>query len=549
MSGQPGGEGAPAAQRCGGRRRSIGPCDVAKRRARLFAAACCILVLAAAQLAAHASHALTPPPAIEAVHVVAPELPETRRLGEVVAADGDLLAISAPTDGDDALDPGRVMIMRLSLNARGTLEVHPDRTLFSHAPTAGDHFGASLAAKRRCADAGGADLVAVGADRANAGAGEGGDMRGDMTSDMTSGMTSDMASDMAGAVEVFERAVEGASWRLAARLSARTPEPAASFGAAIAFDQGGSARLVVGAPRHDAVGAFDAGRVHVFRRLTDSRDAGTGARWTEVATITPPSPRLSMWFGSAVAIKGDLLAIASPGDDVATAGSREPVHAAGAVYIYRRTAVAATGSERYRLERVLTAPSPEPAAWFGLSIDLDDGVLAVGAPRARDQASGLLPTGCVYLFDLALAEAMPKRIDPPSGVQTYGFGQSLALGDGVLVIGAPSTDLLKRSAPDGTLDDAGAAWTYTLGGARFTGALNPPKPLPSGLFGASCAIGAAHAPAPTRPDEPTDAVGLAIVGHRFVEEESIEPSRGAAIFVVPRGTEGVAIAPPHAAPP
>ncbi|MCX5652232.1 MAG: FG-GAP repeat protein [Planctomycetota bacterium] len=537
MSGQPGGEGAPAAQRCGGRRRSIGPCDVARRRARLFAGACCILVLAAAQLAAHASHALTPPPAIDAVHVIAPELPETRRLGEVVAADGDLLAISAPTDGDDALDPGRVMIMRLSLNARGTLEVHPDRTLFSHAPTAGDHFGASLAAKRRCADAGGADLVAVGADRANAGAGEGGDMRGDMT------------SDMAGAVEVFERGVDGASWRLAARLSARTPEPAASFGAAIAFDQGGSARLVVGAPRHDAVGAFDAGRVHVFRRFTDSRDAGTGARWTEVATITPPAPRLSMWFGSAVAIEGDLLAIASPGDDVATAGSREPVHAAGAVYIYRRTAVAATGSERYRLERVLTAPSPEPAAWFGLSIDLDDGVLAVGAPRARDQASGLLPTGCVYLFDLALAEAMPKRIDPPSGVQTYGFGQSLALRDGVLVIGAPSTDLLKHSAPDGTLDDAGAAWTYTLGGARFTGALNPPKPLPSGLFGASCAIGAVHAPAPTRPDEPTDAIGLAIAGHRFVEEESVEPSRGAAIFVVPRAIEGVALAPPHAAPP
>jgi hypothetical protein len=362
-------------------------------------------------------------------------------------------------------------------------------------------------------------------------------------------MAGDVASDMAGAVEVFERAADGASWRLAARLSARTPEPAASFGAAVALDQGGSARLVVGAPRHDAVGAFDAGRVHVFRRLTDSRDAGTGARWTEVATITPPAPRLSMWFGSAVAIEGDFLAIASPGDDVATAGSREPVHAAGAVYIYRRTAVAATGNERYRLERVLTAPSPEPAAWFGLSIDLDDGVLAVGAPRARDQASGLLPTGCVYLFDLALAEAMPKRIDPPSGVQTYGFGQSLALRDGVLVIGAPSTDLLARSAPDGTLDDAGAAWTYTLGGARFTGALNTPKPLPSGLFGASCAIGAVHAPAPTRPDEPTDAVRLAIVGHRFVEEESIEPSRGAAIFVVPRAIEGVAIAPPHAAPP
>ena len=45
------------------------------------------------------------------------------------------------------------------------------------------------------------------------------------------------------------------------------------------------------------------------------------------------------------------------------------------------------------------------------------------------------------------------------------------------------------------------------------------------------------------------AIGLAIAGHRFVEEESVEPSRGAAIFVVPRAIEGVALAPPHAAPP
>jgi hypothetical protein len=117
------------------------------------------------------------------------------------------------------------------------------------------------------------------------------------------------------------------------------------------------------------------------------------------------------------------------------------------------------------------------------------------------------------------------------------------------ITGNPGAEVEVRSAPDGTLDDAGAAWTYTLVGARFTGALNPPKPLPSGLFGASCAIGAVHAPAPMRPDEPTDAIGLAIAGHRFVEEESVEPSRGAAIFVVPRAIDGVAIAPPHAAPP
>ena len=355
---------------------------------------------------------------------------------------------------------------------------------------------------------------------------------------------------MAGAVELFERTV-GAdpAWRLAARLVARAPEAGASFGAAIAFDRAESTRLAVGAPRHDAVGAFDAGRVHVFRRLGAPDDSTGEPRWREVAAIAPPVARLSMWFGSAVAIEGDLLAIGSPGDDVAVDGRGDIVHSAGTVYLYRRIAVAASGSERYRLERVLTAPTPESSAWFGLAIDLDDGVLAVGVPRARDQATGTVPIGCVLLFDLAHADLTPKRIDPPAGAATYGFGQSLALRDGMLVIGAPSTDLVERATPGAAIEDAGAAWIYALADARFLGALDPPKPIPSGLFGASCALGAVDAPTATKPDGTTTPIGVAIVGHRFAEEESIAPSRGAAIFIVPDPVARVALVPARVAPP
>lgn len=492
----------------------------------MLAAACGALVLVAGQLAASARQSPAPPPRIDAFHVVGPERPEVRRLGEAVAADGDLIAISAPTDGDDALDPGRVQVMRVTASPRGAPEVRAEQLLLSHARAPGDHFGASLAVRRRCVDAGGADLVAVGADRSDAGHGENG--------------------AMAGAVELFERAVgTDRPWRLASRLVARAPDAAASFGAAIAFDRAGSARLAVGAPRHDAVGAFDAGRVHLFRRLGQSADADAddAPRWIEVASIAPPAPRLSMWFGSAVAIEGDLVAIGSPGDDAAVAGRSEPVHAAGAVYLYRRVALSASGSERYRLDRVLTAPTPESAAWFGLAIDLDGGILAVGEPRARDQTADALPVGCVYLFDLANPDLAPKRIDPPAGAGTYGFGQSLALRGGTLAVGAPSTDFVDRSAPDAATEDAGAAWIYTLSDARWSGALNPPKPLPSGLFGASCAIGSIDAPAATHPDEATAAIGIVLVGHRYAEEESVAPSRGAAAFVIPRPAMRIAAAP------
>ena len=193
------------------------------------------------------------------------------------------------------------------------------------------------------------------------------------------------AGSTAGAVDIFTRGPQGApAWRPSARISPRSPEPGASFGAATAFDRAGSARIAVGSPRHDAVGAFDAGRVHVFRCAPSPLGADGRTRWTEVASIAPPTPRMSMWFGAAVAMEADLLAVGSPGDDVVPAHGADAVQGAGDVYLYRRIGVTSTAAhERYRLERVLTAPDPAHAAWFGLSIDLEGGVLAVGEIRAR----------------------------------------------------------------------------------------------------------------------------------------------------------------------
>lgn len=488
------------------------------QRARAFAAALCTIAALGAHAAVPAPRAGTSsragPPASEPLHVIAPERPEVRRLGESVAADGDLLAIAAPTDGDDALEPGQVFVYRASATPNGSVTLGLKQALRSHATGPGDHFGASVAVVRSCRGAGGADFIAVGADRATVGA-------------VAIGFA-------AGSVELFEcESAAAGAWRLAARLSAREPEPAASFGSALAFDRDGSARLVVGAPRHDAVGAFDAGRVHVFRREAVSPTSLHAGRWAEVATITPPSPGTSAWFGSAVAMEGDLLAVGSPGLSVAARGASEPTQGAGGVYVFRRVGTSgANDAERYRFERLLVAPVPEHAAWFGLSIDLDGGVLSVGAPRARAATGGVIgeasPIGCVYLYELNQPGAPPKRIDPPAGVATYGFGQAIALRAGNLVVGAPSTDAAGAADPTTQIEDAGAAWIYSLPHGAYTATLIPPRSLPSSLFGASCALSI------VRRSNPQGALGLAIVGHRYVEEESVAQSPGAAIYRVPR---------------
>lgn len=497
----------------------------------MLAAAACTLALLAAR---EASEIAPTPPPLDAALVIGPERPDIRRLGHAVAADGGLLAVAAPTDGDDALQPGFVAIHRLSVDRDGSLAVRTEQAVVSQAPTPGDHFGVSVSVLGRSGDARGGDLLAVGADRANAGDGE--------------------AGAMTGAVEIFERvADEAVPWRPAARLLASAPEPGASFGAAIAFDRARHARIAVGSPRHDAVGAFDAGRVHVFQRTASPTAAADRARWAEVASVSPPTPRMSMWFGAAVALDGDCLAIGSPGDDVAIEGDREAVHAAGAVYLYRQTGTGGPDSRpRYRLDRVLTAPVPEHSAWFGLAVALEDGVLAVGVPRARDASDGATPVGCVYLFDLGRPDIAPKRVDPPEAPATLGFGQVLALRDGLLVIGAPSTDALERGPRSAAVEDAGAAWVYSLARGGFDAALSPPKPLPSGLFGSSCALGAVPATGMARANlarTPPARHAVAIVGHLFVEEESVAPSAGAALFVLPAHRTGLAAARHEPAPP
>jgi hypothetical protein len=504
-------------------------------RARVSVAIACVLGL----LAARASPSFAPtPPALDAAYVIEPEQPDIRRLGETVAADGTLLAVAAPTDGDDALEPGMVEVHRLSILKSGKLAVKLEDTLFAPAQAAGEHFGASLAVLAACRKARTSGLIAIGVDRA------------------TVGEPSPMGV-MAGAVDLFERRPQHeARWRLAARIFASQPQPGAEFGAAVAFDRMGSQRLAVGAPRTDVDGAFDSGRVHVFRCASESRGVthydgtSTPTTWHEVAVIDPPHPSMSGWFGASVALEGDILAIGSPGFDVALPGSNTAIANAGAVYIYRRFDCSARTFgqdrtdrrplERYRLERVLIAPSPEQSAWFGLAIDLDRGVLAVGTPRARAKTDAAPPVGCVYVFDLAHPTTPPSRIDPPTtpfgtapdfetdddAVQA--FGQALTLRGQTLLVGAPSTDVSENGERDATrgdpIEDVGAAWIFALDHLRTEARLTPPRLRPSALFGASSAL-TLIAPRDGAPRV------CAIVGHLYLEEESTAPSTGAAIYV------------------
>lgn len=230
----------------------------------------------------------------------------------------------------------------------------------------------------------------------------------------------------AGAAVIFRW--QGTTWVEETRLTASDAAAGDRFGQSVAI-QGNTA--VVGAYLHDLPGKGDAGAVYVFQRsgttwtqiakLTASNSAANdnlgisvdidgdtilagawlkqalfaqqGAAyvftrsvaglWTQQAQLTDIGGSASDWFGNRVAIQGDTAVIAAPGDDVIFTDR-------GSVQVYTRSGT--TWTRRTALDPGLGAASD----FFGQSISIHNGTVAVGAPGNDVTASG--NEGAVYVF-------------------------------------------------------------------------------------------------------------------------------------------------------
>lgn len=99
----------------------------------------------------------------------------------------------------------------------------------------------------------------------------------------------------------------------------------------------------------------------------------------------------------------------------------------------------------------LTAPDPSPADEFGASVSLDGGRIAVGAPRADVQAPNM---GAVYVFTVTTPTVSDKIFPADVAMNNQFFGFSVALENDQLAVGAPG---------DGDRGlKAGAEYVYNL---------------------------------------------------------------------------------------
>ena len=182
--------------------------------------------------------------------------------------------------------------------------------------------------------------------------------------------------------------------------------------------------LAVGAPLDDENGR-DAGAVYVFRWESSS--------WEQEAKLTGddvPGAGPALRFGSAVALRGGILAVGALGE--------------GAVYVFEETEFG------WIRQAKLTDPAGNGAGTFGRAVAVDGGRLAVAAVNPHGRAAG-----AVYLYAGAPWTAPPQRFRSAQARER--FGQALSLAGDLLVVGAPGHSR-------GAESYAGAAHVFRLGG-------------------------------------------------------------------------------------
>lgn len=216
----------------------------------------------------------------------------------------------------------------------------------------------------------------------------------------------------AGSVYVYVRSAQ--TWTFLTRLVAPDSNAGKRFGASVSIS-GDS--LLIGAPGDDEV-AQDAGAAYVFVR--------SGSAWSLQAKLLPSGAGPTALAGISVAIDADQALVGASGYDSTLSN-------AGAVYPYTRTGSVWNDGE------LLRAPDPQVEDQYGFSVALRGDQALVGAPLSDVARTD---GGAAFAYELVGGtwELDGNPLTADSGNTTDQFGGSVALGEGVALVGGTRDD-------------------------------------------------------------------------------------------------------------
>jgi hypothetical protein len=221
-------------------------------------------------------------------------------------------------------------------------------------------------------------------------------------------------SDGPGAAYVFVRS--NGSWSQQQKLEASDAERDDQFGVSVALDMD---TAVVGASRKDEIGAENAGAAYVYTQ--------TGAIWTEEQKLLPNNSAENNFFGCAVDVGGETILVGSRADDIDTNVDQGAAFAfvrSGAVWEQQKKFMAADGQAEDN---------------FGASVALDGDVAVIGA--TEDYLNGD-DQGSAYVFRRSgTTWSEQNRLFAPRGTVNDEFGNSVAIDDDTIVVGASLVDV------------------------------------------------------------------------------------------------------------
>ena len=232
------------------------------------------------------------------------------------------------------------------------------------------------------------------------------------------------------------------------------------------------------------------------------QDAGT---YGNLLYVKASNPDAEDWFGRAVAVSGNWLAVGAPNESSRASGidgdqADDSEDGSGAVYLYSGEAGA------WAQRAYVKASNPEAVDGFGDALALDGATLVVGAPFEDGaeaginvtQGNGAANAGAVYAFTRTGDTWQQDAYIKPSNTDALDwFGTSVALSSDLLVVGAPgedsgatgvdgdeSDDSVAESGAVYVLSRATGAWAH----ASYLKALNPSE---QDRFGAAVAVSGA----------------------------------------------------------
>ncbi len=220
----------------------------------------------------------------------------------------------------------------------------------------------------------------------------------------------------AGAAYIYKRS--GATWILEEKLWAFDGDTLDNFGVKVAIsDQ----FAMVGASEDDIGGNEDQGSVYVFKR--------SGNDWLFLSKITASNAQASGYFGSAIALDGEQAVIGAYAEDVNTTEDQ------GAVYVFEKQP-----NDTWTEQARLIALDGQPDAWFGLSVDIQDTIIVIGAQR--QEVETFLGAGSAYVFKKNGLSWQEEQIlftnDPNAGDR---FGNAVSVQGNNVAVSARGKDI------------------------------------------------------------------------------------------------------------